>query len=165
LQICKRREVKLSSNNILGENVLLFVKFISSKYDLDVQYRGSLGESLLHILIMGDSLIHTKIARTLLRHYPACAIDIIEVPCTIIIGDSLNHTKIARTLLRYYPACAIYIIAVIFTIIMGDSPAHPHQDSQDPYQVLPGLCHQVISSSKTLKVPTSQIGSTREWYH
>ena len=44
-----------------------------------MQYRGSLGESLLHILIMGNSLIHTKIARTLLRHFPKCALDIIEV--------------------------------------------------------------------------------------
>merc|ERR1740128_503030 len=43
-----------------------------------MQYRGSLGESLLHILIMGDSLIHTKIARTLLRLFPSCAIDKIE---------------------------------------------------------------------------------------
>ena len=30
-----------------------------------MQYRGSLGEALIHILIMGNSLIHTKIARTL----------------------------------------------------------------------------------------------------
>ena len=58
-----------------------------------MQYRGSLGEALIHILIMGNSLIHTKIARTLirsvpnlatkspviLRHFPRCAIDIIEV--------------------------------------------------------------------------------------
>jgi hypothetical protein len=59
---------------------------------------------------MGDSLIHTKIARTLLRHYPACAIDIIEVIFTIIMGD----TKMVRTLLRHYPACAINIIEVTF---------------------------------------------------
>ena len=32
-----------------------------------MQYRGSLGEALIHILIMGNSLIHTKIARTLIR--------------------------------------------------------------------------------------------------
>ena len=44
-----------------------------------MQYRGSLGESLLHILIMGDSLIHTKIARTVIRHFPSSVIDIIEV--------------------------------------------------------------------------------------
>ena len=44
-----------------------------------MQYRGSLGESLLHILIMGDSLIHTKIARTVIRHFPNTVIDIIEV--------------------------------------------------------------------------------------
>ena len=44
-----------------------------------MQYRGSLGESLLHILIMGNSLIHTKIARTLVRHFPRTVIDVIEV--------------------------------------------------------------------------------------
>jgi hypothetical protein len=44
---------------------------------------------------MGDGLIHTKIARTLLWHYPACAIDIIEVIFTIIMGDSLIYPKIA----------------------------------------------------------------------
>jgi len=43
-----------------------------------MQYRGSLGEALIHILIMGNSLIHTKIARTLIRHFPRCALDIIE---------------------------------------------------------------------------------------
>ena len=49
-----------------------------------MQYRGSLGESLLHILIMGDSLIHTKIARTVIRHFPQSVIDIIEVAQNII---------------------------------------------------------------------------------
>ena len=43
-----------------------------------MQYRGSLGESLLHILIMGDSLIHTKIARTVIRHFPHSVMDVIE---------------------------------------------------------------------------------------
>ena len=44
-----------------------------------MQYRGSLGEALIHILIMGNSLIHTKIARTLIRHFPNTVIDVIEV--------------------------------------------------------------------------------------
>ena len=35
-----------------------------------MQYRGSIGESLLHILIICDSPIHTRIARLLLKHYP-----------------------------------------------------------------------------------------------
>ena len=35
-----------------------------------MQYRGSLGESLLHILIICDSPIHTRIARLLLKYYP-----------------------------------------------------------------------------------------------
>ena len=65
-----------------------------------MQQRGSLGETLLHILIFGNrsplehasaraldfqfyetlrSLIHTKIARTLIRHFPNTVQDIIEV--------------------------------------------------------------------------------------
>ena len=44
-----------------------------------MQYRGSLGEALIHILIMGNSLIHTKIARTLIRQFPRTVIDVIEV--------------------------------------------------------------------------------------
>ena len=43
-----------------------------------MQYRGSLGESLLHILIMCNSLIHTKIARIMLRYFPRTVMDIIE---------------------------------------------------------------------------------------
>ena len=38
----------------------------------------SLGESLLHILIICDTMIHTKIARILLKVYPKCALDMIE---------------------------------------------------------------------------------------
>ena len=36
------------------------------------------GESLLHILIICDSPIHTRIARLLLKHYPVCGFDMIE---------------------------------------------------------------------------------------
>jgi transient receptor potential cation channel subfamily V protein 6 len=43
-----------------------------------MQYRGSLGESLLHILIICDTMVHTKIARILLKVFPRVAIDMIE---------------------------------------------------------------------------------------
>ena len=36
------------------------------------------GESLLHILIICDTLIHTRIARLLLKVFPRCAADMIE---------------------------------------------------------------------------------------
>ena len=36
------------------------------------------GESLLHILIICDTLVHTRIARLLLQIYPRCAVDKIE---------------------------------------------------------------------------------------
>ena len=36
------------------------------------------GESLLHILIICDTLVHTRIARILLKCYPRMAIDMIE---------------------------------------------------------------------------------------
>ena len=57
-----------------------------------MQYRGSLGESLLHILIMGNSLIHTKIARTLIRQFPRTVIDVIEVLlfCSSNVQSSAN---------------------------------------------------------------------------
>ena len=36
------------------------------------------GESLLHILIICDSAIHTKIAKLLLKIYPRCGVDVVE---------------------------------------------------------------------------------------
>jgi hypothetical protein len=82
---------------------------------------------------MGDGLIHTKIARTILRHSPACAIDIIEVIFTIIMRDSLIHTKIARTLFRHYTVCAIKIIKVTFNIIVGISPSNFSPSNHDDF--------------------------------
>ena len=57
-----------------------------------MQYRGSLGESLLHILIMGNSLIHTKIARTLIRQFPRTVIDVIEVSNITIQSSAMLLT-------------------------------------------------------------------------
>ena len=65
------------SRIIFGPYRHLQVTYVSKKKDIKLilyiqavwkmQYRGSLGEALIHILIMGNSLIHTKIARTLIR--------------------------------------------------------------------------------------------------
>ncbi|CAB4069140.1 TRPV6 [Lepeophtheirus salmonis] len=43
-----------------------------------MQYRGALGESILHILIICDTLVHTRIARIILLLYPKLALDKIE---------------------------------------------------------------------------------------
>lgn len=43
-----------------------------------MQYRGSLGESLLHVLIICDTKIHTRLARTLIRCFPKLAVDVVE---------------------------------------------------------------------------------------
>lgn len=43
-----------------------------------MQYRGSLGESLLHVLIICDTKFHTKLARLLLKCYPRLSIDCVE---------------------------------------------------------------------------------------
>ena len=63
-----------------------------------MQYRGSLGEALIHILIMGNSLIHTKIARTLIRWKKrACSKNMISYFC--LTGISLAVLSIS---LRYF---------------------------------------------------------------
>ena len=38
----------------------------------------TLGESLLHVLIICDTLIHTRVARILLKCFPRLAIDKVE---------------------------------------------------------------------------------------
>ncbi|XP_063982771.1 uncharacterized protein Iav isoform X1 [Diachasmimorpha longicaudata] len=43
-----------------------------------MQYRGSLGETLLHVLIICDTRSHTRIARILLKCFPRLAIDVVE---------------------------------------------------------------------------------------
>ncbi|KAB0794778.1 hypothetical protein PPYR_11617 [Photinus pyralis] len=58
-----------------------------------MQYRGALGESLLHVLIMCDSKIHTKLARTLIRCFPRLSVDIVEGE--EYLGASALHLAIA----------------------------------------------------------------------
>ncbi|KAK5644509.1 hypothetical protein RI129_005809 [Pyrocoelia pectoralis] len=60
-----------------------------------MQYRGALGESLLHVLIMCDSKIHTKLARTLIRCFPRLSVDIVEGE--EYLGASALHLAIAYT--------------------------------------------------------------------
>ncbi|XP_011863861.1 PREDICTED: uncharacterized protein LOC105559855 isoform X4 [Vollenhovia emeryi] len=43
-----------------------------------MQYRGSLGETLLHVLIICDTRMHTRIARIMLKCFPRLAIDVVE---------------------------------------------------------------------------------------
>ncbi|EFN84766.1 uncharacterized protein LOC105182976 [Harpegnathos saltator] len=58
-----------------------------------MQYRGSLGESLLHVLIICDTRMHTRIARTLLKCFPRLAIDVVEGE--EYLGASALHLAIA----------------------------------------------------------------------
>ena len=43
-----------------------------------MEYRGSLGETLLHVLIMCNTRVHTRLARLLLKVFPKLAVDVVE---------------------------------------------------------------------------------------
>ncbi|XP_046142105.1 uncharacterized protein LOC114873115 isoform X2 [Osmia bicornis bicornis] len=58
-----------------------------------MQYRGSLGETLLHVLIICDSRLHTRVARILLKCFPRLAIDVVEGE--EYLGASALHLAIA----------------------------------------------------------------------
>ncbi|XP_012535675.1 uncharacterized protein LOC105836286 [Monomorium pharaonis] len=58
-----------------------------------MQYRGSLGETLLHVLIICDTRMHTRIARILLKCFPRLAIDVVEGE--EYLGASALHLAIA----------------------------------------------------------------------
>ncbi|VVC45404.1 Ankyrin repeat,Ankyrin repeat-containing domain,Ion transport domain [Cinara cedri] len=58
-----------------------------------MQYRGSLGESLLHVLIICDTVIHTRLSRLLLKHYPMLSQDVVEGE--EYLGASALHLSIA----------------------------------------------------------------------
>ncbi|XP_033323669.2 transient receptor potential cation channel subfamily V iav isoform X1 [Megalopta genalis] len=58
-----------------------------------MQYRGSLGETLLHVLIICDTRTHTRIARILLKCFPQLAIDVVEGE--EYLGASALHLAIA----------------------------------------------------------------------
>uniref|UniRef100_A0AB39A6J3 Inactive n=1 Tax=Apis mellifera TaxID=7460 RepID=A0AB39A6J3_APIME len=58
-----------------------------------MQYRGSLGETLLHVMIICDTRIHTRVARILLKCFPRLAIDVVEGE--EYLGASALHLAIA----------------------------------------------------------------------
>jgi len=58
-----------------------------------MQYRGSLGETLLHVLIICDTKVNTRLARTLLKCSPKLAWDIVEGE--EYLGASALHLAIA----------------------------------------------------------------------
>ncbi|KAH8306576.1 hypothetical protein KR018_002855 [Drosophila ironensis] len=79
-------EASLSIHDPLG-------KWEDHKACWQMQYRGALGESLLHVLIICDSKVHTKLARVLLRVFPNLALDVMEGE--EYLGASALHLSIA----------------------------------------------------------------------
>jgi len=79
-------EASLSSHDPLG-------KWVDHKACWQMQYRGSLGESLLHVLIICDTKTHTKLARILLRVFSVLSLDVIEGE--EYLGASALHLAIA----------------------------------------------------------------------
>ncbi|XP_055912069.1 uncharacterized protein LOC129946068 [Eupeodes corollae] len=79
-------EASLSIHDPLG-------KWKDHKACWQMQYRGALGESLLHVLIICDSKIHTKLSRILLRVFPNLALDVMEGE--EYLGASALHLAIA----------------------------------------------------------------------
>ncbi|EAT38898.1 AAEL009258-PA [Aedes aegypti] len=79
-------EASLSPHDPLG-------KWVDHKACWQMQYRGLLGESLLHVLIICDTKIHTKLARILLRVFPELSIDVMEGE--EYLGASALHLAIA----------------------------------------------------------------------
>uniref|UniRef100_A0A182KAD1 Ion transport domain-containing protein n=1 Tax=Anopheles christyi TaxID=43041 RepID=A0A182KAD1_9DIPT len=68
-------------------------KWVDHKACWQMQYRGLLGESLLHVLIICDTKVHTKLARILLRVFPEQSIDVMEGE--EYLGASALHLAIA----------------------------------------------------------------------
>lgn len=65
-----------------------------------MQFRGSLGESLLHVLIICDTIIHTRLSRLLLKHYPMLSQDVVEGE--EYLGKYLTHPRYSmNTSCRY----------------------------------------------------------------
>jgi len=53
-------------------------KWVDHEACWQMQYRGSLGETLLHLLIICDTRLHTRLARVLLKCFPRLALDVFE---------------------------------------------------------------------------------------
>jgi hypothetical protein len=80
-----------------------------------MQYRGSLGESLLHVLIICDTVIHTRLSRLLLKHYPMLSQDVVEgeeyLGTSCSIRHCLNWT--------YIELLAHYIVHQFFPTVLA----------------------------------------------
>jgi hypothetical protein len=68
-------------------------KWVDHEACWKMQYRGSLGETLLHVLIICDTKVHTRLARTLLKCFPKQAVDVVEGE--EYLGASALHLAIA----------------------------------------------------------------------
>ncbi|KAJ8912912.1 hypothetical protein NQ315_017242, partial [Exocentrus adspersus] len=68
-------------------------KWVDHEACWQMQYRGSLGETLLHVLIICDTKIHTRLARTLIKCFPKLALDVVEGE--EYLGASALHLAIA----------------------------------------------------------------------
>ena len=53
-------------------------KFIEHTACWDINKRGAVGETLLHMCVLHNTPIHTEIAKLLLRAYPKLALDYYE---------------------------------------------------------------------------------------
>nr|XP_027238764.1 uncharacterized protein LOC113829791 [Penaeus vannamei] len=58
-----------------------------------MQFRGILGETLLHVLIMCDTKAHTRVAKILLKCFPKLVVDVVEGE--EYLGASALHLAIA----------------------------------------------------------------------
>ncbi|XP_050705594.1 transient receptor potential cation channel subfamily V member 6-like [Eriocheir sinensis] len=75
-----------------------------------MQFRGSLGETLLHVLIMCDTKAHTRVAKILLRCFPRLCVDVVEGE--EYLGASALHLAIAygnNELVTILLTCGAYV--------------------------------------------------------
>ncbi|XP_050533722.1 transient receptor potential cation channel subfamily V member 5 isoform X2 [Daktulosphaira vitifoliae] len=87
-----QKHISINLENKLGPHDPL-KKWVDHLACWQMQYRGSLGESLLHVLIMCDTTLHTRLSRLLLKYYPILSQDIVEGE--EYLGASALHLAIA----------------------------------------------------------------------
>lgn len=74
----KQEKVVLGQNNPQGITYDPLLLWEDHEACWKMQYRGAMGESLLHVLIICNTLVHTRIARLLLKCFPRLVIDKVE---------------------------------------------------------------------------------------
>ncbi|KAG5892428.1 hypothetical protein JTB14_003364 [Gonioctena quinquepunctata] len=93
------------------EQVILPIEASLSRYDplgkwsdheacWQMQYRGSLGETLLHVLIICDTKIHTRLARTLIKCFPKLALDVVEGASALHLAIAYNNNELVQDLVE-----------------------------------------------------------------